>query len=401
MNKDLESLDWSPLYKCRNVNEAWAQIKEALTTVFEHHAPKICKHVKGKPAPWLNPAVKKLMNERDKLLRKCRKTKTEMDISQYKQKRNEVNIALRKAKSTYSKNLLIESSNNPNKFWKAIKSIYPSKANMGTSVHSFDLQDGNTNEPRRVADGFCNFFASIDTTLRKTTTPLYNFVWMPPTPIPNRTKCKFKFRPVSKLEVEQDLKSIKLGKSTGTDNLPPGLLKDAACRISAPLTYLINLSLQTGRFPTDWKQAKIVPIHKSGSLSSFDNFRPISILPVLSKIIEKAVHRQVIAFLEDKKLISQSQFGFRHKLSTELAATLLLDNIRQYVDEGNLVGATFIDLSKAFDTISHSNLLKKLPQYGICDKELRWFTDYLFHRSIVVSYGNCPSSKREILTGVP
>ena len=144
-----------------------------------------------------------------------------------------------------------------------------------------------------------------------------------------------------------------------------------------------------------------MPIHKSGSLSCFDNFRPISILPVLSKIIEKAVHGQVTAFLEDKKLISQSQFGFRPKLSTELAATLLFDNIRQYVDEGNLVGATFIDLSKAFDTISHSNLLKKLLQYGICDKELRWFTGYLFHRSMVVSYGNCLSSKREILTGVP
>ena len=356
---------------------------------------------KRKPAPWLSPAVKKLMNERDKLLRKCRKTKTDLDISQYKQKRNEVNIALRKAKSTYSKILLSESSNNPNKFWKTIKSIYPSKANMGTSAHSFDLEDGKTNEPKRVADGLCDFFASIVTTLRKTTTSLYNFVWMPPTPITNRTKCKFKFRPVSRLEVEQDLKSIKRGKSTGTDNLPPGLLKDALCRISAPLAYLINLSLQTGTFPTDWKQAKIVPIHKSGSLNSFDNFRPISILPVLSKIIEKAVYREDMAFLEAKKLISQSQFGFRPKLPTELAGTLLFDNIRQHVDEGNLVGATFIDLSKASDTISHSNLLKKLPQYGMCDEELRWFTDYLFHRSMVVSYGSCLSSKREILTGVP
>ena len=165
---------------------------------------------------------------------------------------------------------------------------------------------------------------------------------------------------MSKLEVEQDLKSIKRGKSTGTDNLPPGLLKDAACRLSASLAYLINLSLQTGTFPTDWKQTKILPIHKSGSLSSFENFRPISILPVLSKTIEKAVHRQVIALLEDKKLISQPQFGFRTKLSTELAATLLFDNIRQHVDEGNLVGATFIDLSKAFNTISHSNLLKEI-----------------------------------------
>eukprot|EP00795_Rhopilema_esculentum_P001269 gene1268-15649_t len=109
----------------------------------------------------------------------------------------------------------------------------------------------------------------------------------PPRPVRNRAENKFKFRPVSKLEVERDLKSIKHTKSTGIDNMPPGLLKDASCNLSAPLAHLINLSLQTGTFPADWKVAKVVPEHKSGSFFSFDNYRPISILPVLSKIIEK------------------------------------------------------------------------------------------------------------------
>ena len=107
------------------------------------------------------------------------------------------------------------------------------------------------------------------------------------------------------------------------------------------------------------------------------------------------------ASLKAKILISQSQFGFRPKIPTELAPTLLFDNIQQHVDEGKLVDATFIDLSMAFDTISHSNLMKKLPQYGYSDKELRWFTDYLFQRSMVVSYGSCLFAKREILTGIP
>ena len=123
-------------------------------------------------------------------------------------------------------------------------------------------------------------------------------------------------------------------------NLPPGLLKDAACNLSAPLAHLINLSLQTGTFPADWKVAKVVPVHKSGSFSSFDNYRSISILPILSKIIEKAVHWQVKRFLEVNKFLSKFQFGFRPKLSTKLAATPLFDEIRQHVDEGKVVGAT-------------------------------------------------------------
>ena len=188
------------------------------------------------------------------------------------------------------------------------------------------------------------------------------------------------------------LKSIKRNKSTGIDNLRLCLLKDAAHTLSAPLTYLINLSLQTGLFPNDWKLAKIVPIHKSGSHYNFDNYRPISVLPVLSKIIEKAVHRQFLEFIEQNKLLHAFQFGFGPKLSTELAATLLLDDIRKNVDEGKLVGAAFIDLRKLFDTINHSNLRNKLPQYGIHDKELTWFTDYLF---------NCISNANDVITGVP
>ena len=228
-------------------------------------------------------------------------------------------------------------------------------------MHSFDFQGEKTNDAIQVANGFCNFFSTVITTLRERAIHLCNFAWKPPRPVRKRTDKKFNFRPVSKLEVEKYLRSIKRNKSTGIDNLPPCLLKDAARTISAPLTHLINLSLQTGLFPKDWKLAKIVPIHKSGFHSSFDNYRPISVLPVLSKIIEKAVHRQVIEFIEQNKLLSAFQFGFRPKLSTELAATLLSDDIRKNVDEGKLVGAAFIDLRKAFDTISHSNLLDNCP----------------------------------------
>eukprot|EP00795_Rhopilema_esculentum_P010406 gene10406-19107_t len=271
--------------------------------------------------------------------------------------KKETRLTLRSEKPSHQ-NLLKENSRKPNQFWKTIKSIYPAKASVGTSIHSFDIEGEKTNDAIKVANGFCNFFTTITTILREKAIPLCNFAWRPPRPVHKRTDKKFNFRSLSKLEIEKYLKSIKRNKSTGIDNLPSCLLKDAARTISAPLTHLINLSLQTRIFRADRKRAKIVPVHKSGSRSSLDNYRPISVLPVLSKVIEKTVHRQVMEFLEQNKLLSAFQFRFRPKLSTELAATLLLDDIRKNVDEGKLVGAAFIDLSKAFDTIIRASPMR-------------------------------------------
>ena len=121
----------------------------------------------------------------------------------------------------------------------------------------------------------------------------------------------------------------------------------------------------------------------------------------MSKVIEKIVHKQLMNFLEENKLLSTRQFGFRPQMSTDLAATLLLDDIRKSVDKGQLVGALFVDLSRAFDTISHSNLLTKLPTYGIDGKELTWFEDYLFNRSAQVSYNDVLSEVHQLKSGVP
>ena len=303
----------------------------------------IRKRVRGRPAPWLTSSVTKLMNGRDQLLRKLRRTKSELDISKYRQIRNEVNIEIRKAESSYHKNLLKENSTSPSQFWKTNKSIYPTKSSAGSSIHSFDLLGEKINDTGKVANDFCRFSLQSSRPYGKS----HSFVQRrleTPRPVRKRTNNKFSFRPVSKVEIERYLKSIKRNKSTGTDNLPPCLLKDAAHTISAPLTHLINLSLQTGLFPNDWKLAKIVPIYKSGSHSNFDNYGPISVLPVLSKIIEKAVHREVLELIEQNKFLYAFQFAFRPKLSTELAATLLLDDIRKNADEGKLVGAAYIDL---------------------------------------------------------
>ena len=158
---------------------------------------------------------------------------------------------------------------------------------------------------------------------------------------------------ISKNFIEKELCSLKRNKATGLDELPSGLLKDCANNISEPLCYIMNLSIKTSTVPNIWKSAKAVPIFKSGNHDLPENYRPISVLPVLSKVFEKAVHYQLLQFFETNKLLSD----FRKYRSTKLAAALLCDNIQKEMNNGNMIGAVYLDLSKAFDTIGHGLLL--------------------------------------------
>jgi hypothetical protein len=179
------------------------------------------------------------------------------------------------------------------------------------------------------------------------------------------------------------------------------MLKDVASVIAGPISYIINLSLRSGQVPTDWKVAQVVPLHKSGSTTDTNNYRPISILPIVSKILERAVHYQLMDYLERNNLLSENQFGYRNKRSTELASALFIDSIRKSGDKGLLTGAVFLDLSKAFDTLDHSKLLDKLKCFGIKGLAHTWFIDYLFQRSQIVKLGQEVSSPCPLLCGVP
>ncbi len=201
--------------------------------------------------------------------------------------------------------------------------------------------------------------------------------------------------------MKNQLRALKRSKATGLNNLPPSLLKDISAIIAKPLCYIINLSLRTSTVLVIWKQACIVPIHKSGPTSTPENYRPISILPALSEILEKAIHRQLLSYLESNCLLSNKQFGFRVRRSTDMAVILVSDMIRQVAGKGKLVGAVFLDLSRAFDTINHGNLLTKLATYGIRGDELEWFTSYLFQRTQVVDIGNTLSQEKPLFSGVP
>ena len=197
------------------------------------------------------------------------------------------------------------------------------------------------------------------------------------------------------------LKSLQRNKACGVDNLPPGFLKDVAINIAKPLNHVINLCLKYGEIPEDFKIGKVTPIFKSGSKHQLDNYRPITVLPICSKILERCIHTQLMDHLETHKLLSKHQHGFRRKRSTKTAATIFLETIRKIIDNGHLSGAIFIDLSKAFDTLSHSQIITNLANYGIHDIEREFFINYLFNRKQQVSFQNAMSNPEVVTRGVP
>ena len=171
------------------------------------------------------------------------------------------------------------------------------------------------------------------------------------------------------------MKKLRRKKAHRIDKLPPNLLKEVANEISKPMAFIINKPLSSGIVPK-------LRFHKSDSKSDFSNYRPISVLPCLSKVLEQVVYRQLSNYLGKHCLLKSSQFGFRSRRSTELACNLLVDDIRKNIDNGLLTEVIYLDLSKAFDTVSHLYLLSKLPSYGIIGNEFIWFKYYLFNRMV-------------------
>jgi retron-type reverse transcriptase len=211
------------------------------------------------------------------------------------------------------------------------------------------------------------------------------------------------FDPVDTCDILEITSKLKTKTTHDLNNLSTKILKTSIIPIAKPLTHIVNLSLTTGVVPLQMKIARVIPIFKSGERTLFNNYRPISILPVFSKLLEKIVAKKLMSFLEGTNQLYKHQYGFRAKHSTAHPVIHLLNQVANENDKitKNITMATFLDLSKAFDTISHNILLKKLEKLGIRGIANTWFNSYLSGRTQYMEIYKVKSHLEQNECGLP
>ena len=212
----------------------------------------------------------------------------------------------------------------------------------------------------------------------------------------------FKLCPVTESDVLKEIFALKNKKSFGVDGISSFILKLCGPEIVKSIVYLINKSICEGVVPTTWKIAKIIPLFKKGDKANPDHYRPISLLPCVSKLLERVVQRQLVRYLSENNILAKQQSGFRSNHSTSTSLVKVTDDWLMALDNGLYTGTVFVDLQKAFDLVDHDILLSKLISYtGLTGTSLEWFHSYLHGRRIRTSINNTLSSELLVTHGVP
>ena len=222
-----------------------------------------------------------------------------------------------------------------------------------------------------------------------------------PTQFLNETNSSFSFTPITVEAVTEHLTKLNVKKATGLDSIDNRLLKTGAQVLAPSLTNLLNKSLTSGEFPEKWKTAEVMPIHKKGDRTMLSNYRPVSILSSISKILERVVHNQLYGYLNQNRLLSQCQSGFRKLHSCETALHSVTEDWIDSIDKKQQTGVIFCDLSRAFDTLNHDILLDKLKAYGVDEMACSWFKSYLTGRLQRTCVNSILSNTSCVTCGVP
>ena len=327
-------------------------------------------------------------------------TSNDYYFTKYKIYRNTLKHLILVSKKSFYNNYFNTNKDNIKETWKGIKQLITLKKTAYSTPTTLKIGNTNITDTKSIANEFIKYFANVGSNLANAIPVVYTsfeeFLRLCKSPCSS-----FVLFPVTTHEIEDEISNLNPSKSTGPYSLPTKILKILKSLLSGPLTCLFNCSFSTGVVPSKLKVARVIPVHKNGPRAVISNYRPISLLSVFNKILEKLMYNRLITFLEKNQVLFNGQFGFRSNHSTLHAILLIADKIQKAIERNQYSCGIFLDLSKAFDTVNHTILIKKLEYYGIRGIAKDWFCSYLSNRKQLVSIGNVRSDLKPITCGVP
>ena len=405
-HQSLLGSDWSPVTLSDNPNDAWHSFKSIFISCLDNVAPVRTVRIKQRSEEWVDSEVLECIKARDKAYHKFKSDKSEENFQIFRKLRNKANSTIVNAKKTFFKSSLENNKNDSKSLWKCLKGLgLPSKRGQTSSNIGLNVDGNIIFDKSIVSEKFNSFYTSVaDKLVSKLPSCLNifgsNFVF-------NYYSSKgvkpdsFSFYIVSESKILKYLNSLSPNKATGLDGVPSRFIKDCASIIAGPLSHIINLSIIQGSVPDDLKSARVVPLYKKNDKTDVGNYRPVSILSVVSKVLERVIYDQLDQYLSQNSILYEFQSGFRQGFSTDTCLIHLTDYIRFQMDKGQLVGMVLLDLQKAFDTVNHPILLMKLKAIGLSESSIRWFTSYLSDRRQTVDLSGSFSPMSRISCGVP
>ena len=401
----LQSLKYPDYSSYDDVDVAYSDFIDKTVKAINEIAPfkQLC--VKGTTSEWVDEEVIEGINKRNKLFKKFKISGSYDDNAKYKRARNHVQDLIKSKKRNFFSAKLTENAGKPKELWKTLRKLgVPSKEK---SMPAISLKkDGKVIfDSKSICRIFKDFFANLSTNLVKDLpTPTNTFgmdsiqKYYSDLNLQNQ---HFTLQPTTNEVVLKLLEEINPSKAVGIDNMGGKFLSDGAPVLKNPITKLCNLSISLSKFPRKCKIAKMKPLYKKGSKMEAKNYRPISLLPLVSKVFEKVIHTQTQSFLDQNKILYKFQSGFRQNHSTDTSLSYLNDKILRGFDEGLFTGMILIDLQKAFDTIDHEIFLKKIKYIGFSDTTVNWYKSYLEDRCFVINIEGCFSEEASLNCGVP
>lgn len=388
-------------------NQNYDKINDQISFALKKHLPtktvKASKHKHGN-SKWITSGIIRSIKHRDNLYRQLKHMDPSHNLYQNCKTHLEtynriLRQNIRNAKKLYYSTCFNKFTDDMKKTWDNIKDILNKSKSKKDYPEYFKINEQEETNSVNIANAFNDYFLTIGKTLADSIITPQNVSYK--NFLQNPSDKNFKFELTNVDEVIKVIDKLKAKTSRGIDGISNKLLKSIKKEIAPCITKLINNSFKTNIFPDRLKYAKITPILKKGNETLLENYRPISILTTISKVFEKIIHKQLLNFFLQNKLLHRSQYGFRPQHSTESAALELIDHILTKMDKNEVPINIYLDLSKAFDTLDHQILLDKLQYYGIRNDALKLIENYFKNRKQCVFYNEIYSESKEITVGVP